>query len=81
MVELRRMEKEPTLAELGEMLERGFNAVADDIAEVKSDIIDIKGDIADIRKEMATQEDVRAIVRDEVVTHPRGVESNPRRTR
>jgi septal ring factor EnvC (AmiA/AmiB activator) len=44
--------KEKTLNELGEMMERGFAAIASDIAEIKTT--------------MATQEDVRAIVRDEL---------------
>jgi hypothetical protein len=39
--------KETTLGEVGEMLERGFKAVADDIA--------------DLRKDMATKEDVRML--------------------
>jgi chromosome segregation ATPase len=46
------MAKETTLGELAEMLERGFKAVADDIA--------------DIRRDMATKDDVRAIVREEL---------------
>jgi chromosome segregation ATPase len=51
VVDCRYMAKETTLGEIGEMLERGFKAVADDIA--------------DLRKDMATKEDVRAIVREE----------------
>ena len=52
VVHCRYMAKETTLGELGEMLERGFKAVADDIA--------------DIRRDMATKEDVRVIVREEL---------------
>src|ERR1700730_2468627 len=53
VVEFRHMvAKETTLGEIGEMLERGFKAVADDIA--------------DIRRDLATKEDVRAIVREEL---------------
>jgi chromosome segregation ATPase len=56
--------KEWTLNQLGETMERGFKAVAEDVAE--------------IRKDMATKEDVRAIVREElepVETRLRSIES------
>jgi len=52
VVQSSHMAKETTLGEIGEMLEGGFKAVADDIA--------------DIRRDMATKEDVRAIVREEL---------------
>jgi hypothetical protein len=48
-------------ADLEGKMVRGFAAVADDIAEIKSTMA-TKGDIAD----MATKADVRAIVRDEL---------------
>jgi hypothetical protein len=48
-------------ADVERKMNRGFAAVADDIAEIKSTIA-TKADIAD----MATKEDVRAIVRDEL---------------
>jgi chromosome segregation ATPase len=44
--------KETTLGELGERIDRGFKAIADDIS--------------DLRNDMATKEDVRTIVRMEL---------------
>ena len=52
VVQLVHMAKETTLGEIGKLLERGFKAVADDIA--------------DLRKDMTTKEDMRAIVREEL---------------
>jgi hypothetical protein len=48
-------------ADVERKMERGFAAVADDITEIKSTMA-TKADIAD----MATKDDVRAIVRDEL---------------
>jgi predicted nucleic acid-binding Zn-ribbon protein len=53
--------KEITLDELGEMIERGFGAIASDIADIKSTMA-TKEDIAD----MVTKGDVRTIVSEEL---------------
>jgi hypothetical protein len=53
--------KETTLKELGEMLGHVVEHMA-----TKEDVADIRGEITDLRKTMATKDDVRAIVREEL---------------
>jgi hypothetical protein len=48
------MAKETTLTELREMIERGFKAVADDVADIRKDMA-TKEDVADIKTEMMEQ--------------------------
>jgi hypothetical protein len=61
VVQLMRMTKETTLNELGEMMERGFAAIASDIAEIKTsmttkvDIARFDTRIDDLREEMIDQ--------------------------
>src|SRR5262245_44850776 len=49
--------KETTLSDLGEMMERGFKAVADDFADIRKDISRIDTRIDDLRTEMIDQFD------------------------
>jgi archaellum component FlaC len=61
--------KETTLDTLDTILstvERGFVAVASDIGEVKSEIGDMKSEIGKMKFTMATKEDVRTIVTEEI---------------
>jgi hypothetical protein len=49
-----------TLDSILSTVERGFAAVADDIADIKTKMA-TKGDIADLRREMATKDDINRL--------------------
>jgi hypothetical protein len=46
---------------LTDLMEKGFGAVAGDIAGIKGDITDVKRDITEIRREMATKEQLASL--------------------
>jgi predicted nucleic acid-binding Zn-ribbon protein len=58
--------KETTLDTILSTVERGFAAVASDILEMKSEIRAMKSETGEMKSAMATKEDVRTIVNEEL---------------
>jgi len=55
-----------TLEQLGQLVERGFSAIASDIKELRADVNDIKDEIAEMRQEMRGVTDRLSAIESEV---------------